>query len=288
MAVSGGPDSLALLLLAATALPGRVGAATVDHRLRSESADEAAMVARLCAKMGVAHETLTVTVADGNVQLRAREARYAALGEWCARRRLAALATGHQLDDQAETLVMRLNRGSGLAGLAGVRARGTTPETDLIVLRPLLGWRRAELAQVVSAARLAAVQDPSNENERFDRVRVRKALGAADWLDPAMIARSAMLLGEAEAYIAQRIDAAFAERVTLAEGAARMTPGQSDFEATELATRILAYLGSPAPRSEVATLVARLRGCRNASLGGVLARVVEGEWVFAPEPSRKS
>ena len=109
IAVSGGPDSLALLLLAHAALPGRIEAVTVDHQLRPESGDEAAMVARVCADLGVPHEVLAVTLAEGNVQAQARAARYAAMAEWLVRRELAALATGHHADDQAETLLLRLN-----------------------------------------------------------------------------------------------------------------------------------------------------------------------------------
>ena len=287
LAVSGGPDSMALLLLARSALPGRVEAATVDHGLRRGSAAEATMVSRLCRDLGVPHETLTVTVADGNLQHRARAARYAALAEWCERRGLAALATGHQLDDQAETLVMRLNRGSGLAGLAGVRVRATVPGGEIALLRPLLAWRRAELEALVEGAGMEPVRDPSNENEAFDRVRVRKALADADWLDPAALARSAALLGEAESYLAKRIEAAWNERVARDGDAIRFAPDPSDFEAAEIARRIILALGREAPRSEVAALVARLRRGENASLAGVLARVVGEEWRFEREPLRR-
>lgn len=287
VAVSGGPDSLALLVLAVSALAGRVEAATVDHGLRAESAEEAAMVARTCAALGVPHETLGVTVAPGSMQLRAREARYAALGEWCERRGLAAVATGHQLDDQAETVLMRLNRGSGLAGLAGVRARGVIPGGVLPLLRPVLGWRRGELAAVASLGGLEPAQDASNDDTRFDRVRMREALAAADWLDPNMLARSAALLGEAEAYVRDRIDAVFAERVSVVGGEARLLPGSSNFEAVELAGRIIARFGGIATRGELAALVARLSRGENASLAGVLVRTEGGVWVFAAEPSRR-
>ena len=286
LAVSGGGDSLALLLLAHAVLPRQIAVATVDHGLRSKSAGEAEFVAGLCRELGVPHETLPVTLAAGNLQDRARAARYDALAGWCRRNELWALATAHQLDDQAETLVMRLNRGSGLAGLAGVRTRSMAPDADLLVVRPLLRWRRAELAAVLEAAGIVPVSDPSNEDDRYDRVRIRQALAEAKWLDPVMLARSATMLGEAEAYVAQRIDAAFAEWVMLSDGEARLTPGQSDFEATELAGRVIARLGGTASRSEVATLVERLRLGENASLGGVLARVRGGEWVFAAEPPR--
>ncbi|WP_245653923.1 tRNA lysidine(34) synthetase TilS, partial [Novosphingobium rosa] len=131
LAVSGGPDSLALLLIAHAALPGRVAAATVDHGLRPESAAEAAEVARICALLDVPHATLEVSVEDGNVQAQARDARYAALAAWTEQEGLCALATAHHADDQVETLVMRLNRASGVSGLAGVRERGLVPATRL-------------------------------------------------------------------------------------------------------------------------------------------------------------
>jgi tRNA(Ile)-lysidine synthase len=287
LGVSGGPDSLALLLLAAAAMPGRVEVATVDHGLRPESADEAAMVAAVCAELRVAHQTLRVTLAPGNLQDRARTARYAALGDWCARRDLAALATGHQCDDQAETLLMRLNRGSGLAGLAGVRARGTVPGSALPLLRPLLGWRREELARVVKAAGLAAAQDASNENDRFDRVRIRKSLVEVDWLDPASLARSAALLADAEGFVGETIAEMWRVNVRAEGEGFVLTPPASNFAATELANRLIAELGSTVARSDAAALVARLRRGENASLGGVLARVQGAHWVFCAEPPRK-
>lgn len=286
--MSGGPDSLALLLLAQSALPARIEAATVDHGLRPESANEAAMVAEICRSLGVPHEALPIAVPKGNLQDRARTARYAALGEWCAGRDLAALATGHQCDDQAETLVMRLNRGSGLAGLAGVRARGTVPGRALPLVRPLLEWRRTELDAIVAAAGLVPARDRSNEDESFDRVRIRKALAGAGWLDPAALSRSAAYLGEAESYLRTRIDEAWSDRVSAEGKVIRFTPGGSDFEACEIARRIIASFGGTARRSDIAAMVARLRRGENASLGGVLAQVRNGEWQFGLEPPRNA
>ena len=161
------------------------------------------MVAAVCAGLGVPHATLAVTVEQGNVQASARNARYAALAEWLEARGLSALATAHHADDQAETLVLRLNRGSGVAGLAGVRESGRLPgarlpETRLTVIRPLLGWRRAELATLVAGAGLDPVDDPSNGDERFDRARIRRALAEVDWLDRALAA-SARHLADADA-----------------------------------------------------------------------------------------
>ena len=246
------------------------------------------MVARLCEEIGVPHQTLAITVDPGNMQDRARTARYAALGEWCARRGLAALATAHQLDDQAETLAMRLNRGSGLAGLAGVRARGNVPASALPLLRPLLGWRRAELEEMVAGVGIEPVRDPSNEDDRFDRVRMRKALAAADWLDPEGLARSAALLGEAEAYIARKLDETWSTQVCSEGCGYSYEPGQSNLEDGEIVLRIISALGGLCGRSEVAVAVARLRRGENASLAGVLVRVRGNGWVFENEPPRST
>jgi tRNA(Ile)-lysidine synthase len=156
IAVSGGPDSIALLLLAAAAFPGIVSAATVDHGLRPEAADEARFVARLCASLGIPHRILGADVDTGraSVQRAAREARYRSLQDWLAEAGIGCLATAHHADDQAETLLMRLLRGAGVGGLSGVRARTCVPVpgSDIVLVRPLLGWRRTELATIVAAA----------------------------------------------------------------------------------------------------------------------------------------
>ena len=124
IAVSGGPDSMALLWLALNAFPGRVMAATVDHGLRPEAADEAAMVAAFCARHGVPHATLRpARPITGNIQSQARTARYALLDQWRMDNGVGWLMTAHHAGDQIETMLMRLNRGAGVGGLAGVRAR---------------------------------------------------------------------------------------------------------------------------------------------------------------------
>jgi len=125
IAVSGGPDSLALLLLAAAARPERLEAATVDHALRPESRAEAEMVAGVCGQLSIPHAILTAEweqKPESALQERARIERYRLLGLWAKERGISALLTAHHADDQAETLVMRLNRGSGVRGLAGMRA----------------------------------------------------------------------------------------------------------------------------------------------------------------------
>ena len=171
IAVSGGPDSMALLDLAVQAWPGRVAAATLDHGLRAESAAEAAMVARWCAERRVPHATLAPeTAVSGNIQDWARRQRYAQLEAWRAGAGLDWILTAHHADDQLETLLMRLNRGSGVGGLAGVRARAGR------VLRPLLTVRKAQLQAHADQAGLPYVLDPSNADPRFDRAADRKSV----------------------------------------------------------------------------------------------------------------
>ncbi|MCY7339876.1 MAG: tRNA lysidine(34) synthetase TilS [Sphingomonas bacterium] len=216
IAVSGGADSVALLLLAHAAMGGRIRAATVDHRLRPEAAAEALAVTATCAQLGVLHDTLTVEwdkSPTANVQTRARAARYALLGEWAREHRLSAVMTAHHADDQAETLLMRLARGSGVAGLAGARAVARIGA--LTVLRPLLGWRRSELRTIVDQARIDPADDKSNRDPRFDRVRMREMLAAATWADPLRLAASASHLAAAEEALCFIADRLAEERLTV-------------------------------------------------------------------------
>ena len=213
LAVSGGPDSLALLLLATAACPGEVIAATVDHNLRPEAAAEAHFVAELCADLRVPHVTLPITVPDDSAgpQAAARRARYGALESWALTGGARALAVGHHADDQAETILMRLGRGAGVSGLCGIRPRRIMWH-GLPLVRPLLAWRRADLAEIVAAAGLTAVDDPSNRNTRYDRTRARTLL-ASGWPEPARLAAVAAHAAEAEAALAYSTDQFAAERL---------------------------------------------------------------------------
>ena len=291
LAVSGGPDSLALLLLAHAVLPGRVEAATVDHGLRAESAGEAAGVAALCSSLGVPHATLTVSVAvtDGSLQSAAREARYAALAGWMAERGLTALATAHHADDQAETLLMRLNRASGVAGLAGVRERGAVPgNPNALLLRPLLGWRRAELGAVVAAAGIDPVDDPSNADDRFDRARLRGQLAGAPWLDIAAIARSAGHLADADAALAWAAEREWREAVEKDGLGLTYSPRAPRAIALRVLARIVETLDGEAPRgAAIARLFDSLLARQPASIGGLVARVLPGGWSFVKAPKRR-
>jgi tRNA(Ile)-lysidine synthase len=295
LAVSGGPDSMAMLLLAEAAIPGQFEVATVDHGLRAEAKDECATVERTCTKRKIHCAVLQVEVEAGNLQQQARLARYAALEEWARDRGLDAIATAHHADDQAETLIMRLNRGSGLSGLAGVRSVTTIGATRIV--RPLLSFRRAELARVVEAAGIDFARDPSNKDETYDRVRIRKVLAEADWLDPLAVAKSAELLAEAEFYVSDALNRCWNANVDPTDDGYRYFPGASPYENREIVMHILQQMGAHTSRSDVARVVERLWEGENASLGGVLGRPgtepngrgADGRvWVFRPEPPRQS
>lgn len=201
VAVSGGPDSVALLLLAHAAFGSRVSAATVDHRMRAAGADEARFVGELCAARGISHAILDdadqPVVRSGSLQAQARDLRYRLLADQAVRSGRRWLATGHHRDDQAETLLMRMARGSGLPGLASIRARRhLAGKVELI--RPVLGWSRAVLRAIVDQAGVTPIDDPSNRSPDHDRTQFRALLADTALLDAARLAASASHLGDCE------------------------------------------------------------------------------------------
>ncbi|WP_410001028.1 tRNA lysidine(34) synthetase TilS [Vannielia litorea] len=175
IALSGGGDSTALLVLTRDALPEtQLFAATVDHRLRDGSAAEAAQVGALCRSIDVPHEVLPWEgwAGEGNLQAEARSARSALLTDWAERNGLAHVALGHTRDDQAETVLLRLARGSGVDGLAAMPERRVSQ--GVAWLRPVLKIGRQELREVLEGRGIDWADDPSNEDERFDRVKARR------------------------------------------------------------------------------------------------------------------
>ena len=296
IAVSGGPDSLALLLLAAAARPGEVEAATVDHALRPESRAEAEKVAKICERLGVPHVILTAQwdeKPESAIQERARIMRYRLLAEWALKRALTALATGHHLDDQAETFLMRLSRGAGVKGLAGMRRVSRGPEGAFALVRPLLGWRHSELEAVCAAAGVEPVLDPSNEDEQFERVRVRKALGESDLLDAAAVAQSARNLGQADRALHWATSLEWQRAVTRNGGQLIYKPTDAPREIRRRIIRrailgLASEGGGAEPRGrEIDQILAALRTGKRATLRGVLC-IGGPEWRFARAPARKA
>ena len=291
VAVSGGPDSLALLLLAAAARPGAVEAATVDHALREGSAAEAQMVADLCQRLGIPHAILAADWAEppsANIQAEARAMRYRLLGEWAAAQRLPFVATAHHADDQAETMIMRLARGSGIAGLGGSRA--SRPLADTVrLIRPLLGWRKADLVALVEAAGIAAVDDPANTDPRHDRSRIRRWLADAGWADPARLAVSAAALREADEALDWALAPLAAARIARDGDALTVEPFDLP---RELRRRLLlaafAELGAPTPRGpDLIRALTALEAGETATLSGL--KLEGGErWRLEPAPARRA
>lgn len=298
VAVSGGGDSVALLLLMHAA--GRAAAAvTVDHGLRPGSAGEAAVVSALCAARGLPHETLCWDggAAGGNLQDRARRGRRALIAGWAARNGLAAVALGHTLDDQAETFLMRLARGSGVDGLSGMapasRAEG------VLWLRPLLSVRRAELRQWLAARGQGWAEDPGNEDPRFDRTRARAALPLLDTLGlgAGRLAATAATMARARAALEAATAALAAEAV--AQGPAgdlALDPARLAAAPKELRLRLLAgalsWVSGAVYRPRLARLSAVLLAIeagqvgRGLTLHGCVLRVEGSQIAVRREPAR--
>jgi len=179
VAVSGGGDSMALLHVMsrwAHKVGVQLWAVTVDHGLRDEAVAEAEAVADFCDDIWVAHETLRWTTWDGhgNVQAQARTARYKLMADWAAENGIETIILGHTLDDVAETFVMRLARKAGIDGLALMDR--VFSRHGLVWHRPLLTVQRNQLRDYLKRNAVAWIDDPSNENVDFERIRVRKAL----------------------------------------------------------------------------------------------------------------
>ncbi|MEY4502722.1 MAG: hypothetical protein RIS52_2612 [Pseudomonadota bacterium] len=283
LCVSGGPDSLALMLLAVSSGLD-CEAATVDHGLRPEALAEARTVADVANSLGIQHQILTITApVSGNVSAWARSERYRALLAWAEAQQRDFLLTAHHADDQLETMIMRLNRGSGVAGLAGVRAQRDG------LARPLLGWRKAELEALVLAAGLEPCDDPSNRDDRFDRARLRKALAGADWLDPLAANRSARALAEAEAALVWAATAYEGRRVAARDGVISFAhsglPQELKRRITLACLRRVNDLADPRGE-ELDRLMQGLAAGRVAALAGV--KCTGGEfWLFSLAPPRR-
>ena len=203
-ALSGGADSLALCLLAepwARRLGGHFVGLTVDHGLRPGSREETRRVGGWLAQRGIAHRVLRWRGEKPRrgLQAAAREARYGLLREWCARHGVLHLFLAHHLEDQAETFVMRLARGSGVEGLAAMAPLGA--DRGILLVRPFLGTAKARLVATLRRSKQPWIEDPSNRDPAFQRVRVRRARGALEavGLSVPRFARTAQHMARARA-----------------------------------------------------------------------------------------
>ncbi len=220
LAVSGGPDSTALMVLAARwrqslkVKPALI-AVTVDHGLRAQSRGEAAAVGRLARKLGLAHRTLRWTGAKPNTGLQqaARAARYRLLADAARKLGAAHILTAHTLDDQAETVLIRMSRGSGVTGLAAMTRLSALPasgQSALKLVRPLLDIPKARLIATLRAAKIPFADDPSNRDPRFTRARLRGLMPelAREGLDARRLALLALRLKRADMAIEAVVDRA--------------------------------------------------------------------------------
>jgi len=303
VAVSGGADSMALALLLhdwARAGGGEAMALTVDHGLRPAAAAEARQVNHWLRARGMAHRTLRWRGAKpaSNVQARARAARYDLLEGWCARHRVLHLAVAHNLEDQAETVLLRLRRGSGLDGLAAMAPVVECAHVRLI--RPLLEVPRARIEATLRAARQEWIEDPTNRDSAHARVRLR-ALGpalAAEGLTAERLAATAHHLGRARAARDHGLAAILAEAVSMEVDRAvvldwrRLAQAPEEIGVRALA-RIAQYVGGGAYAPRLEALL-RLRKAlaaptfRGATLAGCLWRPMGGGCVrVRPEPGTR-
>ncbi len=290
LAVSGGSDSVAMLRLARdwalTHHPGlQVSVLTVDHALRDGSAEEARQVAEWAAALGFAHHMLRWDHGErpvAGIQAKARVARYDLMTDWCRERGAGVLLTAHTLDDQAETVMMRLARTASPESLAGIWAEAIWK--DVPVLRPLLGSRREALRDYLRGLGQAWIEDPSNLDTRFERVRVRKDLAGRP--DGTPLSERLAALAEASARTVR--EQSSAAEAWLAQWLTENGAGVCEFPlppfqalSEPLQMRILARIidhyggGQAAPEPEELRRLARWAaeggGAQRRTLGGAVA-----------------
>lgn len=295
VAVSGGGDSMALLAALAqwrAAGGPDLRAVTVDHGLRPEAADEAAFVGRICAQMDIGHRVLVWRGWDGqgNLADRARRARYGLMADWAREQGLADLALGHTRDDQAETVLMRLARGSGVDGLSGMAAQ--SPRGGLILHRPFLDVPRAALRAYLIARGLDWCEDPGNADPRHDRVRARRVLAQlADLgVDAAGIAATADRLRMARAALDHAAGQAARLCCRIADGDLCIDRAELARQPAEISRRLVqaavAWIGGagyPPRAGALGALCAALRDGVPATLQGCLGYVCRGQYRLTRE-----
>ena len=295
LAVSGGSDSLALLHLAhhwAAPRGVKLLVLTVDHRLRPEAAHEAAQVAEMARSLGRTHQTLAWDAPVAR-QSAARRARHALLADALRGTGGHLLLTGHTASDQAETVLMRVRQGSGWYGLAGMRAVSLSPVwpegQGIRIVRPLIGETRDDLRRLLQTRGQVWIDDPSNENPAFERIRVRRLLADSAGLATRVLALQqnfAALRAVEDRTLARWLEASV--RVDAGQVVADVRGLPPERAARTLGLLIQSVAGrETAPRSEaLASLADRILApgpFRGATLGGVRLRPVRGGIALAAE-----
>jgi tRNA(Ile)-lysidine synthase len=285
IAVSGGPDSMALLLLAQRNFPAQICAATVDHQLRPEAADEARFVADICAARNIPHHILRpASPITGNIQSSARAERYRLLTDWAAQNDCSLIATAHHAEDQLETLLMRLARGSGVSGMAGIRARNAN------VIRPLLEFSKAELVAICAQAGITPVNDPSNEDIDFDRVRFRQWLSLGHPMGSSGPYRTANALADATQAIEWTAAQMAVDRVQRDGDSITVDASNipSEFQRRLLVTALLMLQPDLKPRGpSIDNAIEVLHAGNSCTIGNVMCKG-GALWRLSKAPARRS
>jgi tRNA(Ile)-lysidine synthase len=292
VAVSGGADSLALCLLTQRWSAGRGGAAialTVDHGLRPEGAAEAVQVGHWLAGYGLPHHVLrwTGTKPSSGLQAAARQARYALLQGWCAEAGVLHLLLAHHQDDQAETLLLRLARGSGADGLSAMPPVSWLHQVR--VVRPLLSVPRARLAATLTARAQSWIDDPSNADPAFRRVRVRRMMPAlaAEGLDSRRLANTALGLGRArKALEAATTDLLVAAVALDPRGFAWLDPVRLKPATGEIALRLIARVCRTIGGGDYPPRLQRLQRLYGELSAGLAGSRTFGGCILAPAMGR--
>ena len=277
--VSGGGDSVALLhvMHRAGARRGwRVAAVTVDHGLRAAAADEAAQVAQMCDSLGIPHDICRWDGPkdSGNLMDQARRARFDLVADWAAARGIGHVVMGHTASDQAETFLMGLARSSGIDGLSGMRA--VWKDRGVIWARPLLGVTRLDLRDYLRVQGIAWVDDPTNDDATYARVRARQAMAVLEGIGITASGLTAVAGHLDMARTALRVQTAAAARAAdTRAGMVRLALGDLWALPDEVQRRLLIgalrwISGAPYPPRE--TALTRVRGAilagKEATLGG--------------------
>lgn len=309
LAVSGGPDSTALMMLvarwrAALKQGPKLIAVTVDHGLRPEAKKEAAAVAKLARKLKLSHATLRWAgkKPSTGLQQAARAARYRLLTEAARKAKATHILTAHTVDDQAETVLIRMSRGSGVTGL-GAMQRASVRDDAFILFRPLLAIPKSRLIATVKAAGIAFAEDPSNRDPRFTRARLRGLMPrlAEEGLDAPRLAQLARRLKRADAALEAVVSVAETELV-LGAGPDRIRYDRARYDTMpeEIALRLLGR-GIARYGTEGQVELGKLEALKEAldqahktgsrfrrSLAGAIVTLTVAEILVEPAPPRRS